>query len=237
MMESKKIIHQIMITESEKVSDPANLSSILQYFPDHMHLIWGAREIKNFMKKNKDTEVLEAFNKIKPFAFKADLARYYILHYYGGWYTDLNNFFTGYPPKTEDIDIVVFRDFGDDSVGTWAVQNSLFFCHPRNKIFSRVINKCIKNIMSEYYGPHPLSITGPMMFGQSLAEEHSLISQRFLAGYFGTQNSGPKGFYLGEDLLALYKPNILNKDLSVLEGNKYEDIWYSGDVYKKTEKA
>ena len=57
--------------------------------PEFEHHLYDNKECHHFIKTNFDKRVLNAFNKLKPGAFKADLWRYCILYKKGGIYLDI----------------------------------------------------------------------------------------------------------------------------------------------------
>lgn len=230
-MVAKKIVHQVMITDSGETYEPPNHKNIQENFPEYATILWASKDIKKLMIKNGDTRVSAAFDKIRAFAFKADIARYYILYNYGGWYTDVNNFFARPAPNTEEIDMVVFRDESLGEIGTWSVQNSLFFSTARNSILSAAIDRSVMNVESDYYGPHPLCVTSPVLFGAVMADGYALMHKKTLIGDFHMYKYDPRGFYFGGELFCLYKPNVSSKDVPVVGGNKYAEMWYNRELY------
>ena len=227
----KNIVHQIIISDSADIDVAPNSESIGEFFKGHQAILWTEKSIKYFMKKNDDDRVARAFDKIRPFAFKADLARYYLVYHFGGWYTDLNNYFLHQPPEVSDIDMVVFRDPSIGEIGTWGVQNSLFFSRARNPILQESVSICIKHIESNYYGPHPLSITGPVTFGYSMAKNYELMNQKTIIGDFHIYDYSPRGFYIKKEIFSEYKPGMDHKAISIPGGNSYDSMWYSRDIY------
>lgn len=57
--------------------------------PDFKHHLYDDADCRKFIKKNFDIEVLDAFDKMVPGAYKADLWRYCILYKNGGIYLDI----------------------------------------------------------------------------------------------------------------------------------------------------
>jgi mannosyltransferase OCH1-like enzyme len=237
-MTKPSLFHQVLISDSTEPLQPPNQENIKEYFPNHTHIVWDRKNITKLMLKNGDKEVAEAFGKVKPYSYKSDLARHYIVYHYGGWYADLNNFFIAEPPDVSDVDIVVFRDIGGGTeVGTWSIQTALFFAKPRNPISKSTVEKCVNNIQKDYYGPHPLYPTGPPVFGMAAAEGNALIQQNAIIGnYFWHEDSSKRGYYFGnfgdQKKFALYKPNMkVLRSSPIAGGNDYGSMWYEHEVY------
>ena len=51
--------------------------------------LWVNTDIRIFLEKNYKKEVLEAYECLKPYAYKSDLARYCLIYKLGGGYVDL----------------------------------------------------------------------------------------------------------------------------------------------------
>ena len=224
------LIHQIVFSDNEKNFIPKNTESIEKYFSNYKIVLWNYKKVKHYILKNKDQHVLDAIDSIKPYAFKTDLARYYILYNLGGWYTDINNFFCTPPPKNEK-EIIFFRDVQELTGTSWAVACGLFYAKPKHKILKTAVDMCIDNVNKKYYGGHPLSPTGPNLFGSAIASYNLPENNTYLIGDLKkTQSSG---FYLNDSLFAKYKPNGLTPANSGIPGgNNYEQLWNNRDVYR-----
>lgn len=227
-----KIIHQIAISESSLSGYvPPNKTHIDTFFNNYQYIFWDYKKIKNFILKNGDRDVLEAIDNISANAFKADIARYYIVYNLGGWYSDLNNFFLSEPPKNNN-ELIFFRDFQFMTGTSWAVQNSLFYAEKRHKVLELAISSCIENVKRKYYGGHPLCPTSPNLFGSVIASINLPENHRYMIGEMGVVN-GVTGFYLENECFATYKTNGLKAaESGIPGGNNYETIWHSRELYQ-----
>ena len=63
-----------------------------------------------------DSDVLNAFDMLKPLAYKADLARYCLIYKLGGWYADISLKPVVGLSIDDSIDFVYFYDFGSGSL-------------------------------------------------------------------------------------------------------------------------
>jgi mannosyltransferase OCH1-like enzyme len=228
------LFHQVLISNATESIRPANEDNIKEYFPNHTHIVWDASAVKRLMLKNNDGKVAEAFDKVNPYSYKADLAKYYLVYCHGGWYSDLNNFFVAAPPDLTKVDLLLFRDLGQGhETGTWSATPGLFYAKPRNPILKSAFIKCVYHIEQEYYGPHPLYVTGPPVLGLAAAEEYALAYQKsYVGNYIWDENKDVRGFYFGNKKFASYKPNIeAVRQAPVAGGNDYESMWYARRVY------
>ena len=125
----------------------------------------------NLIKNNFEPEVLWAYNKLKPTAYKADLFRYCVLYLYGGIYSDLSQDIL--IPLNDLIDfekdtLILTEDFIHNGYSYYGIQISFIACIPKLEIFKQCINNIIINCGKSYYGITPLDITGPYLFKHTL---------------------------------------------------------------------
>ena len=67
--------------------------------------------VEDFLRKEYEKDIINAFNKLKPKAFKKDLASYCIAYKFGGWFSDITiKFIKNINENIENIDFVGFRD-------------------------------------------------------------------------------------------------------------------------------
>lgn len=114
-------------------------------------------------KQNEFPYLLQAYNKIKVFAFKADLARYYLMYKFSGIYADIDSYcVNNLKELTDGFDLVLSYDCVKTSIS----QAFIYSGKPHLEIFKRLINSCITNILSENITDGDVGITGPKLFGK-----------------------------------------------------------------------
>ena len=127
-------------------------------------------EVGEFMKAYSE-RAYKAYKKLKPGAYKADLFRYCVLEKYGGCYSDIGHImYVPFDSICENNKLVLVKDTLDRKDGTGiefdhGIQNSLMCAVPHHPYMIKLVEECIKNIESEYYGYDCLSITGPILAG------------------------------------------------------------------------
>jgi mannosyltransferase OCH1-like enzyme len=223
-------IHQIVMPFSK--SPPYSTPSINKFFTNFEHIVWGEDQIRKLMIKRRDTTVLGAFDCLRPYAFKADLARYYLVYCFGGWYSDINNSFKEPSAKLEDkYNLIVFKDNGPHTSDPLSVQQSLFFSIAGSYFFYKVIDRCVENVRHRFYGNNALEITGPNLFGQIFYSLNENKRDNCLMGEFF--HSPTAGFYFGKKLFATYKENGLKfSDSGIHSGNSYRELWHQEKIYR-----
>ena len=83
-------IFQIYISDdgsgpSEALSDA--IASVKRCFSAYQYSLHNNDSLRTFIEENFDNEVVESYDKLRPFAYKADLGRYCLLYQLGGWYS------------------------------------------------------------------------------------------------------------------------------------------------------
>ena len=89
-----KIIHKIIIVDEGKLPKiQEGMSKAIETWyrlnPGYKVKLYSSESCINYIKRHFDDEILEAYNSLKPYAYKSDLMRQLILYNEGGWYTDI----------------------------------------------------------------------------------------------------------------------------------------------------
>ena len=163
-----KIIHQTF----ESKALPARLINAINTWiiknPEYEYRYYDNGDRRDFIKRNFDSKVLAAYDKLVPGAYKADLWRYCVMYIVGGVYIDIK--MGDIVPLNKIIDddtsMVLVNDDPDDSI-----YNAFFATFPRNPLIYNVINSVVENIENNYYGISPLYPTGPVAMGKSIIPE------------------------------------------------------------------
>ena len=176
-----KNLSQILITDGKEDIPPLiqeSISNVRACFQDCKYTLYDNEKIIDLMKDNFDSETLKAYKKLKPYAYKSDLAKYCITYLKGGWYIDITIKFSSFLlgkaiNLPENIDFLGFKDFGDglrpSTPLSYNLQNSVFYSNPKNPIIEKAIKLVIENCKDENIGLTPVCPTGPGVLGRSLA--------------------------------------------------------------------
>ena len=241
-------ITQIFI--SDQNSDPPDLlqvaiNSVKQSFSSHQYTLYNNESLRTFIAKHFGQEVVAAYDKLVPYAYKADLGRYCLLYQQGGWYADISILMrqtvTG---MNAGIDMVYFSDLGDGVVpgrSLFDVSNSLLYARPRLDVLERAIEKVVLHCQQNYYGQSIYCPTGPSVLGAAIAAKER--SAAHVCGHLMalTPNHDRRNlsFVLPDgQILALFKKGWMSPGevlFGTLEGtNSYEDLWNQRCVYGET---
>jgi mannosyltransferase OCH1-like enzyme len=128
--------------------------------PEFEHHFYDEQMCRDFIKENFSSKILDGYDKVVPYALKADLWRYCILYKKGGIYLDSKYYGINHFKFIHLVDKEYFcKDIEHSLHG---IYNAILICKPNNPILLKSINQFIKNIDQNYYGPTKLCI-GPLM--------------------------------------------------------------------------
>jgi mannosyltransferase OCH1-like enzyme len=84
-----KAIHQILIVDGLKevktlhTNIAKNIDAIKRLCPLAQHRLWHGEALREMIGNHFDRSVLKAFDTLRPYAFKADLAKYCLIYHFG----------------------------------------------------------------------------------------------------------------------------------------------------------
>jgi len=213
-----------------------NFENIKKENPDFECKMYNKDDCIKFLEDHFDDDVINAYKKIIPGAYKADLMRYCILYEKGGIYLDakmkpINGF------KLIDVtDKEYFvRDFKSAGGGIW---NGFIVCKKGNAKMLNAINQIVKNVNEKYYGESSLDPTGPLLLKKMFTEDEI---KNFDFDFTIDPNSlDPlKATLIVSREYENYEKAILIKDETlVIEQTKhrkeknYGDLWNEQNIYK-----
>ncbi len=180
--------------------------------PSYSYFLFDEIERKNFIKKHFDGKVYEAYCRIIPGAFKADLWRYCVLYICGGIFVDLDTICLNSIDNFLDENIEFMTAVDLNITTKYNLTNGFIASIPRHPILLNCINKIvyyIENNITDFASN--LDFSGPGLLGKStncflgLLEDTSFIEKQGIIGNiklltfhsvteFITDNSGNKLF-------------------------------------------
>jgi mannosyltransferase OCH1-like enzyme len=156
-----------------------NIYKLLDMNPDFDYYLYSDEASINYIKQNYLTEVVDAFNTLKPGAFKSDLWRYCLLYKNGGVYLDMK-YHTLQPlrdiiAKTPEVFVKDYDSAGltctnPDNPGSESkcFYNGVIISPANNYIFKYCIDEVVNNCKMKLYKANCLDVTGPCLFGRAL---------------------------------------------------------------------
>jgi hypothetical protein len=246
-------IHQILINDTNKLPDELpefhNIcyEKIKKLYPNEEYHLYSGEELEEIIKNNFDNDVFTAYKKLKPYACRADLARYCLLYLYGGLYIDLNIKFINTILDLDKLNFFAFRDIVKSSKRSWSVANSIIFTTKKSKIMKKCIDIIVENCKSEYYGISVLDVSACIVLGKAIMtsnEDINFISTTGELCYINPQKEKDYSYNIAflmdndDKIIAYRKPVINNIDncgdisyFGFLGTNNYIEMWKDKNVY------
>lgn len=208
-------IPKLIIQTNEKDLIPEGMyestNSILRANPEYDYIYFDNSEARRYISEFYSPEVLNAYDKLIPGAYKADLFRYCILYKLGGVYVD-----TGMVARGPLRSIIRSDDkfVSPEDDGTAGVYNAFIACVPGHPIIKNAIDMCVLNIRNEDYKSNPLEITGPGLLAEALK---SVVGES-KNGYRVPQPDEVYNSHLGDIRIIRY----IRTGFCTTEGNIYD---------------
>ena len=172
-----KIIHKTGPYDKDNLPFEINnlFNKLKKENKDYNLIYYNNDDCYNLIKKNFNEDVLWAYNKLIPIAYKSDLFRYCVLYLYGGIYSDIQHELLLPLDNIIDFDkdtLVLSKDKVIQPHTEYGIQISFIACIPKLNIFMNCINQIIENCKKNYYGKTQLDVTGPYLFKSILNKEN-----------------------------------------------------------------
>ena len=180
-MQLNKNFFQIYLTtdgtEESNLSvsiEEASLAS-RQCFDGFEYFRWGTESLREFFHTSLEPEVLNAFDALKPLAYKVDLAQLCVLYVHGGWYADITSKIVSpdISKYSRENVLLFFKDHGmscPSAAGTsFDCAVAFLYASAKHPALLACIKQIILNVKNRYYGFTAMSPTGPRLFGRILA--------------------------------------------------------------------
>lgn len=198
-----------------------NLELMKKTNPEFKHFLYDDDMCREFIEKNFSADVVWAFDKLKPGAYKADLWRYCILYTHGGIYLDIkfkciNNF---------KLIQCTDREYWvkDRKRNINGIYQAFMVTFPKNKILWNAIQQIISHCKTtDYTNLNPLAISGPSLIGQYFNEVDF--------NTFVLQNVGDIITLNGKNVLAHYQ-HYRSEQRTKQKTQHYDFMWHMRNSY------
>jgi len=199
--------------------------------PEFKYQLYDDEDCVRLLKEHFEQDVVYAFHRLKPGAYKADLWRYCVLYVHGGIYLDIKFECCDGFSCIELMDkehYVMDRQKDPDTGAAFAekgkilVYNGCMVSPPNNPVLLTCIEKIVENVKQEEYGFNPLYPTGPGLLGSVLGKNPHIDltfsdDQQYI-------------MYKKKRILKKYKEYREEQSLT-RHGNYYDDLWKQKDIY------
>lgn len=223
-------VHQVMFTLDSDALPPPAAQEIRSRVGEEFYRLWSLCDTRTMISDVYGIDVLSAFDSLRPYSYKADLARYCIVNQFGGAYLDLSvNDFRGF--DVGDYDFVGFRDPNNDAT-SWKVATHMFYSTRESSILRASIAECVANVKRRFYGKDPHFPTGPSVLGRAVAN-HSAEIKIQLGDFWVLKGRRAKYTLPGQGVIGRGKigGRKLGGHSGVRGGNNYNEMWRAGIIY------
>lgn len=181
----------------------------------------------NFIRSHFDEPVVEAFMRLKPGAYRADLLRYCLLYEFGGIYSDLTQRLLVSLDTLIDFEkdtLVLTRDRYDVKCNLEGIQIAFMAAVPKLPVFKTAIDMIVYNSSNMLYSCSPLALTGPVLFRRAL-DKHDDIPYRM-----DIQQDYRNKYTFIKNRKKAVETKASNHG-EVLNSKHYSTYWFERDVY------
>ena len=190
--------------------------------PRFHYKLYDDNDCRELIKKYFRPDVLDAYDRLIPGAYKADLWRYCVLFIYGGIYLDIK-----YAPYKgfNFINLCESEHYVLDADGA-GIYNALMVSLPGNQTLYKAIRQIVENVQNKYYGNCCLTPTGPKLLTSFISTndplvdlQHSLIDvdNKFI-------------YYQNIPVLKTYSGHDMEKSYASIKKH-YGELWNERNVY------
>jgi len=234
-------ISQIFLTDGDQQELPPHLQraveSVRRALPNCRHTIYDNQRLRAFISEHYDGDVLETYDALRPYSYKADLGRYCLLNVLGGWYFDISVHALLGISLSEQVELLAFRDIQRNSSTSWACSTAVFYSRPMSKVLRTAIDLVVRNRKEDYYGITPLCPTGPTVLGEALAVNRANPRHIFgdLLELTPAHQEKNRAFVLPDGTILAWGKRAAGGDLAALGvsgGNNYNELWKTRQIYR-----
>ena len=204
-----------------------NYDMLVQQNPEFTHHLFDENDCREFITENFDKEVLDAYNRLLPCAYKADLWRYCVLYINGGIYMDIkykcaNNF--------KLIALTEQEYFVRDRPKNM-IYNALIVVKPENNIMLKCIHQIVKNVKTKFYGPSALSPTGPGLLGSFFTSEEIENMELYFTDVVLENNTCEDFMVYKNTIIFKYYDEYRNEQSKYQKNKYYSKLWDLRQIY------
>jgi len=194
--------------------------------PRFNHYLFDDNDCREFIRTHFKSDVLDAYDKLIPGAYKADLWRLCVLFINGGIYLDIK---LGCVNGFKLIELTEEEHFVKDRPAN-SIYNALMVCKKGNLFLFKSIRQIVENVKNKFYGDSPLSPTGPIMLG-SVIIHNNLPANIDMKHYEGGGYIVYKNRFVISTEYQEYgsdRKTYYNKKNT----KRYDKLWINRNIYK-----
>ena len=214
-----------------------NVELLKKENPEFTHYLFDDTMCRQFISDHFKKDVLFAFDKLKPGAYKADLWRYCVLYIHGGVYLDIKLKFSDGFKLSNFIGKEYFVSDGTyvdvNNVQKNSIYNAFMVSKKNNEILMKCINHIVLNVTTNYYGISPWEVTGPQLLG-NYYDQYYKRSELVLTHCCYSSEKGRNNWievvkYQDRVVLEFYEG--YRDEQNSMNEQHYTDLWNSNKIY------
>ena len=163
-----------------------------EFNPDYEYIFHNSEQRLKFIEENFEENVVNAYNKIIPGAYKCDLWRYCVLYIHGGFYADIDTLCMGKlnDLTSDNIDFIVPIDLNINPIeGGHNLACGFFGSVPKSSILLDAINRIVFNVENNNIPKSKLDFSGPGVLGRAVNKFLKLEETSSFKGKEGIKNN------------------------------------------------
>jgi len=187
-----KHIYQTFVTNEFSPQFQYIIDSWKRFNPDYTYSFFTDNDCAKFIKDNFDSRVYNAYRRILPGAFKADLWRYCVLYVNGGIYADIDTLCMGKIDDflTKDVEFAVPIDlFSMDETMHHNLFNTFIASVPKSPILKNSIDRIVRHVETNTIPESRTDFSGPGVLGRAVNTYLGLDETTSFVGKEGIHNT------------------------------------------------
>ncbi len=201
------------------------VQNLRKHNPRFKYFLFDDNDCREFIRKNYTADVLNAYDKLIPGAYKADLWRYCVLYKMGGVYLDIK-----YTPINGFRCIhLLEKEHWTLDYGGKGIYNAVMVCQKGNPILKLAIDQIVENVRTKFRGSCFLEPTGPKLlikyFNNNDVKQFDLIHD-----LKGDNDFDKYVMYNGHPILRCYA-GYNDERQRYSPKQHYADLWKKGIIY------
>lgn len=194
--------------------------------PAFKHYLYDDDDCRKFIKDNYNSSILNAFDKLVPGAYKADLWRYCVLYKLGGIYIDIKYV----PINGFKLINLTEKEHWVLDVDKYGIYNALMVCIPGNQILFRAINQVVENVKNNFYGKNALEPTGPLLLSRYFTQKDRNNFDMKHDFIYSVKN---RYIYFNNYIVFKQYDKYLEEQNTYKKKEYYATLWNSRKIYNK----
>jgi len=219
-------IYQTWYTKDLPPKMRERVETLKKQNPRFNHHLYDDNDCREFIQKHFKPDVLDAYDRLIPGAYKADLWRLCVLFINGGIYLDIKLIcINGF----KLIELTEQNHFVQDRPQN-CIFNSIIASQKENIFLFKAIRRIVENVQNNYYGEGPLSPTGPELLNKVMYDNKYKINIDMFHYKHG-------GFIIYKNTFVISTEyNEYNEERTNQYNNintkRYDILWNEKNIYK-----